>query len=479
MGRKGKTLRKSRQVFLVIIHKPLLILAAALPLAVSRPAPAQLAVARPNYGVPEFAEPGGVFHSEVKAAAGLAAASWKAVLVNDLRSWTGVVERAAYGRYVDNGTLDGYRLAIRVPRDISPEVFKLAISHASAGAATNRNAVSVVRNIETNFYFLHYADPQARAYEPTNPDTGKHRKHGSIREILWHAPALGLIHPRFVFSTGDEMDNSYGVSAGRYNEYIEAMCRHGVPVLATRGNNDNVISTADWRSTIGVETYSIRMGSFYIWQKDVIEDAFKAWFTNDYASSFTNPAVRYRLLGQHFCLGAMQAPFCFLPPPGQYPDLMLVGHGHTNKTIQSSPYHIIESGPAFDKGWVGFFEFLHDGSGWTCTTMASHPSSTWFQVMNTGAVAMVNSSFAAPNDGSCFTNAAAIVNGLPFTFRDGRLRFLMKYSAAGYGVANGEKLAEYDYNGRSNMAVVVKVNIARSATTRVSIRPLRRPATAR
>jgi len=294
---QGKTLCKSRQVFLVTLHRLFLILAAALPLAVSRPALAQLAVARPNYGVPEFAEPGGVFHSEVKAAAGLAAASWKAVLINDLRSWTGVVERAAYGRYVDNGTLDGYRLAIRVPRDISPEVFKLAISHASAGAATNRNALSVVRNIETNFYFLHYADPQARAYEPTNPDTGKHRKHGSIREI--------------------------------------------------------------------------------------------------------------------------------------------------------------------------------------CTTMASHPSSTWFQVMNTGAVAMVNSSFAAPNDGSCFTNAAAIVNGLPFTFRDGRLRFLMKYSAAGYGVDNGEKLAEYDYNGRSNMAVVVKVNIARSATTRVSIRPLRRPATAR
>jgi len=290
---QGKTLCKSRQVFLVTLHRLFLILAAALPLAVSRPALAQLAVARPNYGVPEFAEPGGVFHSEVKAAAGLAAASWKAVLINDLRSWTGVVERAAYCRYVDNGTFDRYRLAIRVPRDISPEVFKLAISHASAGAATNRNALSVVRNIETNFYFLHYADPQARAYEPTNPDTGKHRKHGSIREILWHAPALGLIHPRFMFNTGD--------------------------------------------------------------------------------------------------------------------------------------------------------------------------------------VAMVNSSFAAPNEGSCFTNAAAIVNGLPFTFRDGRLRFLMKYSAAGYGVENGEKLAQYDYNGRSNMAVVVKVDIARSATTRVSIRPLRRP----
>ena len=439
--------------------------------SISCPVFAQFSIARPNYGVPEFVEPGGIFHAEVKAGAGLKDAAWKAVLVNDLRAWTGVVEHAAYGRYVDNNTLEGYRLTIRAPSDISPEVFRLVISHASGGTATNRNAVSLVRNLETNFYFLHYADPQARDYEPDNWTTGKHGKHGSIREIYWQAPALGLIHPRFMFDTGDELDNSYGKSVDRYAEYIDAMCGIGVPVLATRGNNDSAISTEQWRSTIGVETYSISMGSFYICQKDVREDAFTTWFTNDYAGSFANPAVRFRLFGQHFCLSAAQAPFCYLPPEGRYPDLMLVGHGHTNLTIQSKPYYVIETQPACNKGAVGFFEFSHDGTNWTCTTLARHPTSTWFQVMNTGAVAMLESSFAVPNNGLCVTNAAVISNKLPFTFWDGRIRFLMKYSETGYAVSNGEKLAEYDYNDRSNMAVVVRVNITGNATTSVSIRP--------
>jgi hypothetical protein len=151
--------------------------------AASCPALAQFSIARPNYGVPEFAEPGGTFRVEVKAGAGLANTLWSAVLVNDLRSWTGVVERAAYGGYVDNNTLTGYELKVRVPADISPEVFSLVISHPSGGAATNRNAVSIVPDLETDFYILHYADPQAEAYEPNNADTGMYGSHGSIREM--------------------------------------------------------------------------------------------------------------------------------------------------------------------------------------------------------------------------------------------------------------------------------------------------------
>lgn len=438
--------------------------------AIALPAFAQFSIARPNYGVPEFAEPGGVFHAEMKARIGLTNVLWQAALANDLRSWPAVVEQADYGLYVDNNTLAGYRLSIRVPLDIPPEVFNLLITHPVAGSVTNRNAVGLVQNLETNFYFLHYADPQAIAFEPDNWITGKHGKHGSIREIYWQAPALGLINPRFMFNTGDELDNNYGKSGARYNEYIDAMCRIGVPVLATRGNNDSVISTDQWRSTIGVETYSINMGSFYICQKDVCEDAFTTWFTNDYANSFTNPAVKYRLFGQHFFFSTKHTPFCYLPPDGQFPDLMLVGHGHENVTIQSSPYYIIETQQACNKGAVGFFEFANNGTNWTCTTLSSHPSSTWFQVMSTGPVAMIESSFAIPNNGSCYTNAATIVNKLPFAFWDGRLRFMMKYSPTGYDVGNGEKLAEYDYNGQSNMAVVVKVNIAASATTIVSIK---------
>ncbi len=45
----------------------------------------------------------------------------------------------------------------------------------------------------------------------------------------------------------------------------------------------------------------------------------------------------------------------------------------------------------------------------------------------------------------------------------------MKYSALGYQVANGEKLAEYSYGSGTNVAVLVKVNIAPSASTTVVV----------
>jgi hypothetical protein len=424
---------------------------------------AQIAIARPNFGVPEFAEPGGAFRAEVKAGAGLSPDLWTAVLLNDLRAWTGAVERADYGLVADNNTVAGYRLSIRAPAGIPPETFRLALSHPAAGSATNRNAVGIVSNFETNFCILHYADPQAEAFEPSDPLTGRYGTHGSIREIYWHAPALGLINPRFLLDTGDELDNVYGTTTARYQEYIEAMCRIGVPVLATRGNNDNVISTAAWRSILGVETYSITMGSFYVCQKDYNENNFTTWFTNDYAASFTNPAVSYRLFGQHYNSGSA----AWLPPAGRYPGLMLVGHGHVNATNQSSPYPILETRQACYKGSVGFFEFARTGSTWTCTSLAD----PWFQVMNTGPVARLAGTFARANDGTGSTNEITIVNGLSRTFSNGRVRFLAPYSSSGYVVSNGVKLAEYTYGGGSNAAIVTQVRIEGSATTRVSIRP--------
>lgn len=433
----------------------------------SWPVFAQLSIPRPNFGVPEFAQPSGTFRAEIKADAGLTNALWTVVLINDLRSWTGAVEQVDYGAFVDNDTDTGYRLTIRVPSDISPEVFKIVISHPDGGAATNWNAVGIVQNFETNFYILHYADPQAGGYEPTKPDTGMCGNNGSIREIYWHAPAFSLIHPRLMFDTGDELDNPYyAYSVANYQQYIDAMCQIGVPVLVTRGNNDDMISTAEWRSTLGVETYSLAMGSFYVCQKDYNEDNFTTWFTNDYAASFTNPAIQFRLFGQHFS----DAQCSWLPPAGQEPGLMLVGHIHINSIVQSNPYYILSTAAAHNKGAVSLIEFARTGTNWICTSL-NDISGAQFQVMNSGAEARVSNTFAYLNDGTSLTNTATIVNDIPNNFWDGRVRFLMPYSAAGYTVSNGVKLAEYPYNDNSNMAVVVKVNIAQSATTRVGIRP--------
>lgn len=426
---------------------------------------AQFSISQPSSGVPEFAQPAGTIQAEAKMAAGLTNTLWVAVLANELRTWTGIVEQVEYGDFVDHGTAAGYRLTIRTPSNLPPEVFSLILSHPSAGAATNRNAVSIVPNLEDDFYILHYADPQAGGYEPDDSETGMCGHNGSIREILWQAPALSLIHPRFLFDTGDELDDPYYAhSTTNYEQYIDAMSRIGAPVLVTRGNNDDMISTADWRNTVGLETYSIIMGSFYICQKDYNEDYFSAWFTNDYASSFTNPVIQYRLFGQHYSDGACS----WLPPEDESPNLMLVGHIHINAVVQSNPYPIVATAAAFDKGSVGFFEFSHTATNWICTSL-TNLTAAQFPVMSSGAVARITQMFACTNSGVCFSNTSTIVNQIPHAFRDGRVRFLMAYSPNGYTVSNGVKLSEYVYDEERSMAVVVRVNIAANTTTVVYV----------
>ncbi len=424
-------------------------------------------IPRPSFGVPAFVQPGGMFLAEVEADADLTNAPWTAVLANDLRTWTGAVEQVEYGRYVDHDTALGFRLSIRVPDDLPPETFDLALAHPGGVIATNRHAVRVVQNLETNFYLLHYADPQVGGFEPTDPATGKCGSHGSMREIYWHAPAIGLINPRFLLDTGDELDDPYyAYAVTNYRQYVEAMCQSGVPVLVTRGNNDDMIPTPEWRSTLGVETYAVAMGSFWVFQKDYVENDYAAWFTNAYAASFTNPTVAYRLFGQHFSDSGCS----WLPPAGQEPDLMLVGHVHVNSTIQTAPYPILSTEAAFNKGAVGFFEFARTDSGWTCPSL-DDVAANQFPLMSTGAVARISGTFAQANDGAAATNSIAIDNQIPRRFWDGRVRFLMPATNADYVVSNGEILAKYLYNGGSNVAVVVRVDIAPGATTTVGIRP--------
>lgn len=429
-------------------------------LALQSPLAQALTIARPNFGVPEFAEPGGTIRVEVKHAAGLDAGLWSAVLMNDLRTWTAAVESAEFGTFVDNNTVSGYRLTVRLPTDIPPEVHKLVISHPAGGSAVNHNAVGVVTSFETDFYILHYADPQAESATATDPVTGMYGTHGSLQEIGWHAPAIRLANPRFLFDTGDELDNRFG-NATTYGQHRDAMCAMGVPVLATRGNNDSTISATVWRSIFGVESYSITLGSFYVCQKDYLEHNFSTWFQNDYAASFANPAIKYRLFGQHYNSGGAT----WLPPAGQYPNLMLVGHGHVNATLQSSPYPVLETQQACNKCAVGYFNFHRSAAGWSCTSIGSQ----WFQMMSSGSTAKLRCQYATANDGTATTNQAAITNNLAANFHDGRVRFLMQNAALGYQVTGGQILTTYSYNNDANRAVLVKVDIPSGGNAAVAI----------
>lgn len=427
----------------------------------------QVSVFRPQFGVPAFVEPGGVFTAEVRAASGLDSNGWFALAKNDLRSWTCSVDQVAFGAYVYNNTLTGYLLRIQTPTDIPPETFKLVVGHVSAGSTTNRHALSVVPCLQTNFYVLHYADPQASGSNALYA-SGMNSPYGSIEELYWHAPVFSLINPRFLFNTGDELDDGDVDTANRYAQYLNAMDTVGPPILITRGNNDRG-SFDHWKTNIGQACYHIAMGSFSIWMNDTRDGEMYTWFTNAYANSFSDTNVRYRLFGQHFHNNSDgKNPYYFAPPASQSPDLMLVGHNHTFSTLQTTPYRILSSGPAHNYGAFAFFEFRYQGTNWICPQATNHPTTSRGEAVGAWGAPRVSATFASPNDGSATSNTAFVTNTLPFNFWDGRVRFLMAAATAGYVVSGGVKLAEYRYNATS-MAVVIRVNILAETQQTVSV----------
>lgn len=428
-----------------------------------RSAAAQLAIARPSFGVPAILEPGGVFAVEVRAPAGLATNGWSAWLTNDLRSWTCSVQAVEYGLFVDNLATNGYCLRVSPPADIAPEVFGLGIAHPDGGVATNRHCVSIVSRLETNFYILHYADPQAEVYTASTA-SGLYGSHGCIEELSWHVPVFSLIHPRFLFNTGDELDNNY-VSWAHYQEYIDAMSRLTAPMLITRGNNDVTSGGSDWKAQIGVPTFSLAMGSFYVCMKDYNANDDYGWFTNDYAAACANTNFTFRLFGQHYPSGG----YSYWPGAGHNPGLMLVGHAHDGGTLQTTPYPVLKTEHGCNYGTVAMFEFQKNGTNWLCPGATNHPAGTSFQTVGDWGRALLTNTWTLANDGTTGSNTATIANGISRNFADGRVRFLMRHAAVGYRVTGGRKLAEYAYLNGTRMAVVVQVDIAASATTTVRV----------
>ena len=274
---------------------------------------------------------------------------------------------------------------------------------------------------------------------------------------------FNLVNPRFLFDTGDELDDGDVDTANRYAQYFAAMRTLTVPVLTTRGNNDRG-DFGHWKTNFGPATYSITLGSFYVCMKDFNSDTSLEWFRNDYSNSFLNTNIAFRLFGQHYNSGS----YAFSPSAGQYPNLMLVGHNHSFGTLSSSPYPVLSSGPACTYGGVSMFSFTKSGTNWLCPGMTNHPAGTRFHPVADWGTGTVSCVFSSPNDGTAVTNTACITNALAFSFWDGRVRFLLRKARGGYRVSGGCELAEYDYGG-SNTAVLVAVDIASNTLTAVSV----------
>jgi len=436
------------------------------------------------------------FTAEIQATP--AAHDWSAAVANDLKTWPCQVVSAAYAT-INNGTQPGWQVKISVPADMSPELCSLTLS-CNESISVQPQSVSVAPAFETNFYILHITDEQIVNQMHTDPSGQYYKMVGTWEEMNWMQEPVNLINPRFVLITGDQIDfngaldgwnnwANWGYKPRGEKEFtaedttnlelrLSALykdCHRGyrVPYVETPGNHDVTPpgklltgSSIDWHpisahiyeQQFGQRTYSFRMGDFYVLMHDWSDAALKAWATKDYDAALEDPAIKFRLIGQHYHAkwsGAPTGNEAFRPAKC---DLMLIGHGHKTVTVQTAPYYIYMDRAAFFWGTAGFFNFERTTDGWTCDqTVAPRDEArdVWPLFTDNGLTKNVR---ANQPDTMNLTNAVTIVNDLPQNFYDGRVRFLLDKGVY-RSVENGTILSEYGCANDTKTAVLVRVNI--------------------
>src|SRR5436190_5875932 len=234
-------------VRLLMVAAPLFLFTAAAPIpAFTIWSPRQVNAA--------FVQPNGTFVAEVAAVNTASTTGWAASLQNDLKTWPATVVSAVWGK-IKHGTLDGWKITIRVPSGTSPELFTLNLTHSTGGSASSGHAVSVVLDLESNFYALQLTDEHVRTQNAPSADGYR-----SGQLVGWAAPVVNLVNPRFVLNSGDDTDGmAWADSPNQFPWYKGGRSSYRVGCVTVPGNHD-VTPTGDARHAVTTTRWDSEMG---------------------------------------------------------------------------------------------------------------------------------------------------------------------------------------------------------------------------
>lgn len=437
----------------------------------------------PRQHNPEFAEPGEKISVELKGTANLINDEWTVKLKNDLRSWQGEEVSASWGK-VHHGTENGWQVTVTLPSDIPPELMKLVVRHGSGLEAVSRRSVYIVPDFEEDFYIFHQSDQHITENYAVEPG-GKASTtwgNGSKEALMWITSAVNLANPRFVLHTGDNMQIffsadhwcGYEEAILRVNRFFDGMSGYSVPTVVTTGNHDigysNYLNYDKWRKQytrqMGQRAFSFRMGSFYVLNSEWTTTDFLDWAKSDYAASYKDPDIAYRLIASHYYDGLDG--WTTVAGEEDPANLMLVGHNHRTRTIQTKPYRVLSVETALNHQKAAFHEFKRTKNGWLAPWVEKHADGkNVHALVGDWGKPKLYEEYTHTNDGTIRSNTVKITNELPHDFYNGRVRFLM--AGGRYRTDGGEILAQYDFDNGSKTAVLVRVNIRKNDVTRVEI----------
>ncbi len=443
-----------------------------------------ISIRTPRLHNPVFTEPGKQFTVEIATDENLSVSGWSAHVENDLQRWSCGVT-SAERTSIEHQTQPGWRLTIQLADDVSPELMKLIVHHTSGLNLISDRSVQIVPNMEQDFYILHQSDQHLTldTAKEARGTAGPRSTGGSKQALQWLAPVVNLINPRLVFQTGDNMQlyNNEKDWCGmeeakiRVDRFLTGLSDFKVATVLTTGNHDlgwgSYVEINPWRKLytqhVGQRAFSFRMGSVYVLSSEWTSNEFLKWARKDYADSWQDSTIRYRLLISHFYDGLDG--WTTVATEKQPSDLLLVGHIHRTRVLQSNPYKVLSVGAAQDYQRAAFFNFRRTDTGWVCDEAAKHADNVnVHRLLGDFGTPTVSAEYTNPNNGTATKNEVKISNTLPHDFYDGRVRLLMKKGK--YVVSGGEILSQYNTYDGKNTAILVKVNIRNQSTSTVQIK---------
>lgn len=408
----------------------------------------------PRLAHPVFVEPGGECNIEVETPARLDPARWSVLLSTDLgAAWAcQIVDISDQG--IDYGRRAGWRLRVRVPSDITPELMTLQVDHPdAAGPVDEVRAISVVPSLWTDGYLLHLTDEHVmydsvKHYACENPKSG----YRSADLVRWATPVVNILNPRLVINSGDQAHQyattgyRYSYSEDIYRCYLNAKRGYRVPTMMVLGNHEvheqdaeqRARDWARWEGLAGRRYYHIRVGSLVIYAHDYLDPVSKAFIAEIYQQSFRNGSIEGRVFVQHHTWAQG-----YQPPYDKAPTVMLIGHLHRQSVEDRWPAPILMSMAAHNYATGSLIRLKRRAGRWT-TDAANDWSSCGLKLVGDYGAPNIAVSSTQPNDGSSRANRVTVTNKLAQGFSDGRVRLIMadgRYTVRGGNVLHRHRIA--------------------------------------
>src|SRR5690606_37790232 len=145
------------------------------------------------------------------------------------------------------------------------------------------------------------------------------------------------------------------------------------------------------------------------------------WAKSDYAASWEDPTVEFRLLVSHFYDGLDG--WTTVATEKDPADLMLVGLNHRTRVLQEQPYRVLSVGTAQNYQRAAFYNFTYSKDGWSTTQAEYHANGVnVHRLIGDWGSPTVSATYDRQNDGTSNSNTVKISYSLPHDFYDGRVR---------------------------------------------------------